>query len=57
MNFDILDTRRKFMMDKRGDGVPIIYAESIEISGKKPIYEQIDDIELKLTIYAGEMRM
>ncbi|MCL2219697.1 MAG: putative DNA binding domain-containing protein [Chitinispirillia bacterium] len=53
MNFDMLDTRRKFMMDKRGDGVPVIYTESIAVSGKKPLYELIDDSELKLTVFAG----
>ena len=52
MNFDTVDTYRKFIMDKRGDGVPIIYSESFSISGKKPVYELIDDTELKLTIFA-----
>jgi hypothetical protein len=40
-------------MDKRGEGVPIIIAESLELSGKKPEYALIDDTELKLTIYAA----
>jgi len=53
MNFDTVDTYRKFIMDKRGDGVPIIYSESISVSGKKPVYELLDDTELKLTIFAG----
>jgi len=53
MNFDAIDSPRKFIMDKRGDGVPIIYSKSISVSGKKPIYELIDDTELKLTIFAG----
>jgi predicted HTH transcriptional regulator len=54
MNFDMIDSYRKFIMDKRGDGVPIIYSQSIAVSGKKPMYELIDDTELKLTIFAGE---
>ena len=54
MNFDTIGTYRKFIMDKRGDGVPVIYSESMSVSGKKPVYELIDDVELKLTIFAGE---
>jgi predicted HTH transcriptional regulator len=54
MNFEMTDSYRKFIMDKRGDGVPIIYSQSIAVSGKKPKYELIDDTELKLTIFAGE---
>jgi len=56
MNFDTGDNYRKFIMDKRGDGVPIIYSKSLSVSGKKPIYELIDDTELKLTIFAGARR-
>jgi ATP-dependent DNA helicase RecG len=54
--FDIGDSYRKFIMDKRGDGVPIIYSKSLSVSGKKPVYELIDDTELKLTIFAGARR-
>jgi predicted HTH transcriptional regulator len=54
MNFEMIDSYRKFIMDKRGDGVPIIYSKSVAVSGKKPEYELIDDTELKLTIFAGE---
>ncbi|GBU21357.1 transcriptional regulator [Fibrobacteres bacterium R8-0-B4] len=53
MNFDTGDNYRKFIMDKRGDGVPIIYSKSLSVSGKKPVYELIDDTELKLTVFAG----
>jgi predicted HTH transcriptional regulator len=53
MNFDTGDNYRKFIMDKRGDGVPIIYSKSLAVSGKKPVYELIDDTELKLTVFAG----
>lgn len=47
------DIGRGFFMEKRGDGVPIIFHESEKISGKKPIYKVIDDSELLLTIYAA----
>jgi len=42
---------RQFLMDKRGEGVPIILAESSKLSGKFPVYRLIDDTELLLTIY------
>ena len=44
---------RGFLMEKRGDGVPIILAESLEISGRLPEYRVIDDAELLLTIWAA----
>ena len=48
------DMGRNFYMEKRGDGVPIIMDESERLSGKKPVYELIDDSELLLTIYSAE---
>ncbi|MCX6056563.1 MAG: putative DNA binding domain-containing protein [Chloroflexi bacterium] len=42
--------KREFLMDKRGEGVPIILSESEKLSGKKPSYLLIDDSELMLTI-------
>lgn len=44
---------RQFLMDRRGEGVPIILSESKKLSTKFPKYELIDDTELKLTIYAA----
>lgn len=44
---------RMTIMDKRGEGVPIIYSESEKLSGKKPEYKLIDDTELLLTIYSS----
>lgn len=41
------------MMDKRGEGVPIILGESEQLSGRAPRYRVIDDSELQLTIYAA----
>jgi len=45
---------RRHLMDKRGEGVPIILTESEKLSSKKPLYKLIDDTELLLTIYATE---
>ncbi|MGI0084832.1 MAG: ATP-binding protein [Nitrososphaerales archaeon] len=46
---------RQFLMEKRGDGVPIILHESEKLSGKVPLYRLIDDTELLLTIYAADL--
>jgi hypothetical protein len=40
-------------MDKRGEGVPIIIAESEKLAGKPPVYKLIDDTELMLTIFSA----
>ena len=53
MNVDAVNSRRSFIMDKRGEGVPIIITESRELSGIRPEYVLIDDSELKLTIFAA----
>jgi len=44
---------RQFLMDKRGEGVPIILDESEKLSGTPPVYKLIDDTELMLTIFAA----
>jgi len=44
---------RRFLMEKRGDGVPIILEESRKLSGRPPVYRLIDDAELLLTIWAA----
>lgn len=44
---------RTHVMDKRGEGVPIILERSAALSGKTPEYRLIDDSELLLTIYAA----
>ena len=46
------DVGRSFYMEKRGEGVPIIFDESERISGQKPVYRLIDDSELLLTIFS-----
>jgi ATP-dependent DNA helicase RecG len=53
MNVDAPGSKRSYIMDKRGEGVPIIIKESLELSGKKPEYLLLDDAELKLTIFAA----
>ena len=49
---DITETKQ-FMMEKRGEGVPIIISGSEKLSGKKPVYQLIDNSELLLTIYSS----
>ena len=50
---DKLSSVRQSYMDKRGEGVPIIYSKSEKLSGKRPEYQLIDDNELLLTIFAA----
>ena len=42
------------LMDRRGDGVPIILEESQRLSGRLPEYSLIDESELRLVIWAAE---
>ncbi len=44
---------RQFLMEKRGDGVPIIVEESRKLSGREPEYRLVDDAEVLLTIFAA----
>ena len=44
-------SHRSHIMDKRGEGVPIILSRSETLSGKRPTY-RMDESELILTIYA-----
>jgi len=53
MPFENFPGDRKFLMDKRGEGVPIILSESEKLSGRLPEYRLIDDSELMLTIFAA----
>lgn len=46
---------RRFLMEKRGDGVPIIIDESRKLSERDPVYRVIDDSELLLTIHAARV--
>ncbi len=53
MNVDAIGSQRNFIMDKRGEGVPIIITESEQLSGRRPVYRLLDDDELMLTIFAA----
>ena len=48
-----LVTDRRTMMDKRGEGVPLILDNSRRMSGCEPEYRLIGDAELLLTIHAA----
>jgi len=45
---------RAHIMDKRGEGVPIILERSTTLSGQAPIYRLADESELLLVIYAAD---
>jgi predicted HTH transcriptional regulator len=47
------DGTRLFFMERRGEGVPIILAESKKLSGRLPEYRLLDGSELLLIIYAA----
>lgn len=44
--------RRGRFMESRGEGVPIIFRETISLGAPPPVYEMFDDSELRLTIFA-----
>ena len=44
---------RRYFMERRGDGVPIILRETRELCGKPPEYRVIDDSEVRLVIPAA----
>ena len=50
---DDFKSHRTHIMDKRGEGVPIILSRSEVLSGTAPEYRLIDESELLLTIYAA----
>lgn len=47
------DLGRQYLMDRRGAGVDVILKESEQLSGKRPSYQLVADMELQLTIYAA----
>ena len=53
VSIDTYKGERRYIMDKRGEGVPIILSESQLLSGKKPEYRLLDEAELMLTIFAA----
>jgi ATP-dependent DNA helicase RecG len=46
---------RTAMMERRGDGVNIIFNESENLSSKLPEYRVLDDAEVLLTIFAAQL--
>lgn len=48
-----LKSSRSALMDRRGEGVPLILDRSEEISGRRPLYQTVDGAELLLTIYGA----
>jgi len=50
---------RQNIIERRGEGVPKILRASEQLSGRRPLYEQADEVgtELKLTIYAASRDM
>ncbi|MDR0779469.1 MAG: putative DNA binding domain-containing protein [Pseudomonadales bacterium] len=49
-----LGGERQYMMDRRGEGVPVILEQSIKLADRSPTYQVIGQSELLLTIYAAE---
>ena len=49
------DVLRHYLLERRGEGVPIILNESKKLSGITPEYRLLDDAELMLTIYAASV--
>lgn len=43
----------QFLMEQRGDGVPIIRRETEQLCGRGPVYKLIDDTDLCLTLFAA----
>jgi ATP-dependent DNA helicase RecG len=51
-----LSTDRRTLMDKSGEGVPIILDRSEALAGRPPEYRLIDDAELELIIYGASLQ-
>ena len=49
------ESRRRYYLERRGEGVPIIFNESKKLSNRLPVYQLIDNSELLLTIFAAEV--
>ena len=50
-HLDGLNSDRSTIMDKRGEGVPLIFQLSEKLSNKRPVYRLFDHEELQLTIF------
>ena len=47
------EVKRERIMDKRGEGVPVILSASDRLSGKRPEYKLLGESELLLTIHSA----
>ena len=50
-----LQSTRTTLMDRRGEGVPLIRERSEAISGRRPVYESPDESELRLTVFGADV--
>lgn len=41
---------RQYFLERRGEGVPVIYEKTRELTGRDPVYELIDGVELLLVL-------
>ena len=41
---------RQYFLEQRGEGVPVIYAQTRELTGRDPVYELLGGAELRLTL-------
>ena len=48
----LAEVKRERIMDKRGEGVPVILSASGRLSGKRPEYKLLGESELLLTIHS-----
>ena len=46
---------RQYLMERRGDGITIIRRATLELSGRPPQFELINDAELRVTIPAANL--
>lgn len=44
---------REYLMDRRGAGVDIILREGEAVSGRRPLFESLAEVELRLTLFAA----
>ena len=48
-----LSSHRTHIMDKRGEGVPVVLSRTVALAGESPVYRMIDESELLLVIPAA----
>ena len=48
---------RRFLMERRGDGVTIINSRTVEVSGQSPTYTLVDQRSLQLSIPAAKLQL